>query len=63
VQLKLGTRHRKDSLHTRWRNRVENTRCTGQPEVKVQKKANIKVPWDESQVSVVGLLALGYGRK
>jgi hypothetical protein len=63
VQLRLGTRHKKDSLHTGWRNREGSTGCTAQSEVEVKQKVHIKVPRDESQVSVGGLLALGYGKK
>jgi hypothetical protein len=35
VQLKLGTRHRKDSLHRRGRDREESTGCSVQSVVKV----------------------------
>jgi hypothetical protein len=41
VQLKLGTRHRKDSLHTVGRNREESTGCVVQSEVEVKQKVQI----------------------
>jgi hypothetical protein len=61
VQLKLGTRQRKYSLYTLGRNRAKITGCATQSEVEVKQMVQIKVPRDESQVSVGGLLALGYG--
>jgi hypothetical protein len=63
VQLRLATRHKKDSLHIGWRNKAEITGCVVQSAVEVQQKIQIRVPRDESQVSVGGLLTLGYGRK
>jgi hypothetical protein len=63
VQLKLGTRHRKDILHTVGRNREESTDCVAQSAAEEKKKVQIRVPRDESQVSVGGLLALGSGSK
>jgi hypothetical protein len=63
VQLRLGTRHKKDSLRTGWRNRAESTGYVAQFEVEVKKKVQLKVPQDESEVSVGGMLALVYGRK
>jgi hypothetical protein len=63
VQLKLGTRHRKDSLHKEGRDRAESTGCSAQSEVEVNRRFRPAVPRDESHVSVGGLLALGYGRK
>jgi hypothetical protein len=38
VQLKLGTRHRKDSLHTTGRDRAESTGCSAQSAVEVIQK-------------------------
>jgi hypothetical protein len=38
VQLKLGTRHRKDSLHEEGRDRAESIGCSAQSEVKVKQK-------------------------
>jgi hypothetical protein len=38
VQLKLGTRHRKDSLHKEGRDRAESTGCSTQSEVEVKQK-------------------------
>jgi hypothetical protein len=61
--LRLGTRHKKDSLDTGWMNKAGSTGCATQSEVKVKQKIQIRVPRDESHVSVGGLLALGYGRK
>jgi hypothetical protein len=45
------------------RNRAESTDCAAQSAVEEKKKVQIRVPRDESQVSVGGLLALGYGSK
>jgi hypothetical protein len=39
VQLKLGTRHRKDSLHKMGRDRAESTGCSTQSAVEVLQKA------------------------
>jgi hypothetical protein len=61
--LKLGTGHRKDSLHTVGRNRVESTDSAAHSAVEEKQKVQMRVPRDESQVSVGGLLALDYGRK
>jgi hypothetical protein len=38
VQLKLGTRHRKDSLHKEGRNRTERTGCSTQSEDEEKQK-------------------------
>jgi hypothetical protein len=38
VQLKLGTRHRKDSLHMIGRDRAESTGCSAQSAVEVIQK-------------------------
>jgi hypothetical protein len=43
VQLKLGTRHIKDSLHTVREERVEIIGCSAQPEVK-SKGLDLKCP-------------------
>jgi hypothetical protein len=60
VQLKLGTRHRKDSLHKIGRDRAESTGCSVQSAVEVIQRFNPTVTRDESHVSVGGLLALGH---
>jgi hypothetical protein len=63
VQLKLGARQRKDSLHKEGRNKTEITGCSTQSEDEENKSFRPVVPWDESHVSVGSLLALSYGRK
>jgi hypothetical protein len=63
--LKLGTRHRKDSLHREGREasrRKKRLHCAVYGRRKIEASRS-EVPRDESQVSVGGLLALGYGRK
>jgi hypothetical protein len=63
VQLRLGTIHRKDSLHIVGEARAESVGCSAQAEVEAKKRIRSEVPQDESQVSVGGMLALGYGGK
>jgi hypothetical protein len=63
VQLKLGTRHRKYSLHTLGKERAEITSYSAQPEDKAIRRVRSDLPQDESQVSDGGLLALRYGSK
>jgi hypothetical protein len=41
VKLKLGTKHRKDSLHTVGEDRAERTGCSVQPEVEEKQKDQI----------------------
>jgi len=41
VQLKLGTRHKKDNLHKEGRNQAESTGCAVQSEVEVKQKIQI----------------------
>jgi hypothetical protein len=41
VQLKLGTRHIKDSLHKEGKDRAESTGCPTQSEVEVKQKNQI----------------------
>jgi hypothetical protein len=60
VQLKLGTRHRKYSLHMIGRDRAESTGYSAQSAVEVIQRLNPVVTQDESHVSVGGLLALGH---
>jgi hypothetical protein len=61
VQLKLGTRHRKDSLHTIGRDKAESTGCSiAVYSQSKYRRFNLAVTQDESHVSVGGLLALGY---
>jgi hypothetical protein len=62
VHLKLGTRHKKDSLH-REGEKAERRGFTEQSEFEVNRRIRSEVPQDESQVSVGGLLALGYESK
>jgi hypothetical protein len=65
VQLKLGTIHRKDSLHNRKRGGIEQKIevALRSQKSKKKRKTRSEVPQDKSQVSVGGLLALGYGSK
>jgi hypothetical protein len=63
VQLKLGTRHRKDSLHTVGGTEQKAQAALRSLKSKKNRRFRSEVPRDESQVSVGGLLALGYGRK
>jgi hypothetical protein len=60
VQLKLGTKHRKDRLHMIGRNKVESTGYSAQPTAQVKRRLNLAVTQDESHVSVGGMLAFGY---
>jgi hypothetical protein len=66
VQLKLGTRHKKDSLDIEGRKggielKEQATLCS--LKWKGNRNSRPEVPWDESRVSFGGLLALGYGSK
>jgi hypothetical protein len=65
MQLKMGTRNRKDSLHKGWREGKDKNAKVVLRSLKLKKnrKLRYEVPQDESQVSVGGFLALRYGSK